>query len=314
MGPLVAFDPHAPEARAISSLFGETLILCAVIGAIVAGLVGYCIFRFRARSGDAEPTQVHGNRRLEVLWAVIPLGIVVWLFVLTANAMTVADAPVDRAPDLVVTAHQWWWEARYAQGAVTANEIHIPVGKQLLVGIESADVIHDFWVPQLGRKLDAIPGHPGAIWIEADAPGRYLGACAEFCGAEHAWMRIVVVAESQADFDAWQAHEQQPPQSPPNQPNQIDEAASRGAKLFNDRTCVTCHALAHTGHEPRIAPSLTHLAERETLGAGVLPNTPAELAHWLRDPQGVKPGCHMPDLQLTDAEVTDLVAYLETLR
>ncbi len=306
-GPVASpFDAHSPEAHAIARLFGETLVVCAVVGAIVVGLVGYCVVRFRA--GPREPSQTHGNTRLEIIWTLIPLAIVAGLFVRTAQTMGAADPPSDREPDLVVTGHQWWWEARYATGAITANEIHVPIGRDLLVRIESADVIHDFWVPQLGRKMDAVPGHPSFVWMQADAAGTYLGACAEYCGAEHAWMRIVVVAEPQTEFDAWERHQREPA------PRPATEAAIRGARDFTTKTCVMCHSVGGSGDQARVAPDLMHLAQRHSLGAGVLGNTPEELAFWLRDPQGVKPGSHMPDAQLTEAEVGDLVAYFETLR
>lgn len=301
-----AFDAHSPEAQAIARLFCETLVVCAVVGVLVAGLVGYCAMRFRAGAG--EPAQTHGMTWLEVTWTLIPLAIVTGLFVRTAQTMGVSDRPADREPDIVVTGHQWWWEGRYEGGAVTANEIHIPVGKDLLVRVESSDVVHDFWVPQLARKIDAVPGHPSSIWMQADAPGTYLGACAEYCGAQHAWMRIVVIAESQPDFDAWKRHQSEPGLPP------ATEAARRGARDFGTKTCIECHAVGGPGPQARIAPDLTHLALRQTLGAGVLDNTPADLARWLKDPQSVKPGSHMPDAQLTEAEVGDLVAYFETLR
>jgi cytochrome c oxidase subunit 2 len=306
------FDPHSPEARAISGLFEQTLWICAAIGLIVAVLVGWCVVRFRAKPGAAEPVQTHGHRGLEIAWTVGPLLVVIWLFGLTASAMGSSDPPADREPDLVVTGHQWWWEARYPNGLVTANEIHVPTGKELLVRIESADVIHDFWVPQLGRKIDAIPGHPSFIWMQADAPGTYLGACAEYCGSQHAWMRIVVVAQAPDELAAWERHEMEPAPVP------ATAAAARGAALFQDKTCVKCHAIGGAGgfggEQARVAPDLTHLAERATLGAGVIVNDPPGLARWLRDPQGVKPGSHMPDLNLSDAEVDDFVAYFETLR
>ena len=302
------FDPRSPEARAIAQLFDQTLVVCAVIGTLVALLLLIVVVRFRASVRPAEPPQVHGHKALEFAWTLLPLAIVIGLFVLTARAMAASDPPANREPDLVVIGHQWWWEARYPSGAVTANEIHVPAGKDLLVRVESADVIHDFWVPQLGRKVDATPGHPTHIWLQAEAPGTYTGACAEYCGSEHAWMRIVVVAQPQAEFDAWERHERAQTLAPP------DGAPMHGASLFVNKTCVKCHAIAGLGEQVQVAPDLTHLAERRTLGAGVIDNDPANLARWLRDPQGVKPGSHMPDLNLTDDEVNDLVAYFETLR
>jgi cytochrome c oxidase subunit II len=304
------FDPHSPEALAISTLFGQTLAVCAVIGAVVAGLVATCVVRFRSGKRPEVPVQMQGNRSLEIAWTLVPLAIVVGLFVLTAGAMAASDPPATRAPDIVVVGHQWWWEARYASGAVTANEIHVPVGKDLLVRVESTDVIHDFWVPQLGRKVDAVPGHPYSISLQADAPGTYLGACAEYCGAEHAWMRIVVVAQPQADFDAWEDRQRRPAALP----SPANAEATRGEAEFRAKTCITCHAIGGEGPPAQVAPDLTHLAERTTLGAGVLANDPAKLSRWLHDPQGVKPGSHMPDLHLSDREVSDLTAYLETLQ
>ncbi|MCA9621673.1 MAG: cytochrome c oxidase subunit II [Myxococcales bacterium] len=306
---IVTFDPRSPQAAAISALFEHTLVICGVIGALVTGLVGYCVLRFRAKPGDPLPIQVQGNTKLELLWTLIPLAIVGWIFALTLRAAAASDPPAEGDPDLVVMAHQWWWEIRYPSGAVTANEIHIPAGKRLLVRVESADVIHDFWVPQLARKIDAIPGRPNFVSLQANAPGRYEGTCAEFCGAQHAWMRLVVIAEPPADFEAWLRRQAEPAAAPRS------EQARSGARLFAEKTCVACHTIAGSASPPvRVAPDLTHLATRETLGAGVLENRPDELARWLKHPQAVKPGCHMPDFRLSDREVADLVAYLEELQ
>ncbi len=302
------FDAHSPETRAIAALFTETLLVCAVILAVVVGLVTFCIVRFRERPGDPEPRQIAGHTRLEIGWTLVPCVIVTVLFVLTARTMAASDAPADTEPDLVVIGHQWWWEARYPNGAVTANEIHIPVGKDLVVRVESADVIHDFWAPELGRKIDATPGHPVSIRIQADAPGVYHGACAEYCGAEHAWMRFDVVAEPRADFGAWVQRQLIPELIP------TSDSAARGARLFRERTCIQCHAVRGTGSVVRVAPDLTHFASRATLGAGVLTNTPDHLALWLKDPQSIKPGCHMPSLRLEDGEAKDLATYLGGLR
>ena len=156
--------------------------------------------------------------------------------------------------------------------------------------------------------MDAVPGHPNFFWMSADAPGSYGGACAEYCGAQHAWMRILVVAHEPAAFDAWQSEQLGPAGAP------ATAAAARGERVFRDEACGKCHAIAGRGFDGRVAPDLTHLASRSTLGAGVTDDTPADLPAWLRDPQSIKPGCHMPNFQLTDAKVDDLVAYLEELR
>lgn len=304
------FNPSSPQARAIADLFVLMLSIAAVTFAIVTGLIIYIAVRFRSRPGEDEPAQEFGQPKLEIIWTVGPLLIVTALFGFTVTTMRMADPSVgQQQPDLVVVGHQWWWEVRYPQvGVVTANEIHVPVGKRLLVRLESADVIHDFWVPQLGRKMDMVPGRANYLWLEASKTGSYLGACSEFCGVQHAWMRLLVIAERQADFDTWQRQQLQVAQVPT-----ADEAI-QGAQLFQQRTCVNCHAVAGTGAEARIAPDLTHLASRRTLGAGILENTPANLAVWLANPQAVKSGSYMPDLHLTAMEVRALVAYMETLR
>jgi cytochrome c oxidase subunit II len=302
------FDPHSPEARAIADLFVRTLWICAFIFVVVAGLVTYCVLRFRARPGDPEPRQIEGHKQLEIAWTLVPCLIVAGLFVLTTQAMARSDTPPDREPDLRVIGHQWWWEARYPNGAVVANEIHVPAGKDLVVRVESADVIHDFWAPALGRKIDATPGHPVLVSLQAETPGVYHGACAEYCGTQHAWMRFEVVADAPADFEAWVAHQAAPASLPES------DSATRGGRLFRDRTCVQCHAVRDgAGPVARVAPDLTHFASRRVLGAGVMQNTPEELYVWLKYPQSIKPGSHMPSLRLTDEETQDLANFLEEL-
>ena len=303
-----AFSPSSPFAASIARLFAITLVVCAVVGAVVVAAIAYSLTRFRAGPGEVEPPQVNGNRKLEIIWTAVPIAIVTGLFVMSIETMSRSDPPADRAPDLVVVGHQWWWEARYASGLVTANEIHVPTGKPLLVRLEAADVIHDFWVPQLARKMDAVPGHPNFFWMSADAPGEYGGACAEYCGTQHAWMRLLVVAQTPAAFDAWQAGQLAPAHAP------ASAGATRGERVFRNEACGNCHAIAGRGFEGRVAPDLTHLASRSTLGAGVSGDTPGDLTAWLHDPQSIKPGCHMPDFKLADAEVDDVATYLEELR
>ncbi len=302
------FSPASPQAAALADVFARTLLVCAVIFILVAGLIIWCMLRYRRRPGGGEPKQTAGNEKLEVTWTAASILVLVWLFVLTVRAMNASDPPSDRPPDLAVIGHQWWWEVRYPNGAVTANEIHIPTGSNLLVRAGSADVIHDFWVPQLGRKIDTIPGRSNHTWLRADEPGEYLGACAEYCGAEHAWMRIRVVAEPPEEFAAWVGHQAEPAAGP------ATPAAIRGEAIFREQTCLNCHGIRGVTAETRVAPDLTHFADRETIGAGVLTNNVDNLTRWLKDPQRIKRGVHMPSFRLTTAEIDDLLASLETLQ
>ena len=297
------FSPQSPEAQAITTIFTYFLVLAAIIFLIVAGLVGYSMVRYRAREGDAEPRPTFGHRRLEITWTVIPLVVVLAIFVFTIRTMAYVDAPLepDQSPDLVITGHQWWWEARYPNGATTAREIHIPAGRRLLARIESADVIHDFWAPQLARKMDAVPGRMGYIWLRADVPGTYQGACSEFCGMQHAGMRFQVIAEPETDFSAWVERQAEAP------------AADPGERLFRERKCADCHATSAGDDRRLIGPPLAHIASRKLLGAN-LPNTPENLARWITSPQSILPGNRMPDSHLPAAELQELTRFLETRR
>jgi cytochrome c oxidase subunit 2 len=301
-------SPASPQAKALSDLFGVTLIVCGVIFLLIVGLIAWCLVRFRDRAGNPEPNQTTGNSKMEIGWTVASALVLVFLFVLTARAMQVSDPAPLRGSDLTVIGHQWWWEIRYPDGTVTANEIHIPIGSDILVGIGSADVIHSFWVPQLGRKIEAIPGRVNQIWIRADHPGEYFGTCAEFCGEQHAWMRILVIAQPPDEFKAWL--KQEAVRAPPAESG----AAGMGETFFREQACMVCHDVGGDHANTPVGPDLTHFAGRRTIGAGVAPNTDTDLRRWLKNPQQVKPGCHMPDFRLTPTEVEDLRAYLDTLK
>jgi cytochrome c oxidase subunit 2 len=293
--------PASPQAAAISNLFIGTLYFLGAILILVTGLVLYAIIRYRDRPGSPEALQVFGSTRLEILWTAVPVLSLAVLATFMVRTMMASDPPSagDR-PDVRLIAHQWWWEIIYLKsGATAANEIHIPTGKRLLFDFRSADVIHDFWVPALGRKIDVVPGHPNRLWIEADKPGTYLGACAEFCGNEHAWMRIMVIADPPDRFAAWLKQQAAPPAQPATAEEQL------GAKIFRDRICTNCHLRG-------VGPDLAHIAGRRTLAAGAADNTPQNLAAWLHDPNTFKPDSNMPDFKLSDDEVRALVAYLET--
>lgn len=303
------FTSASHQEQAIAHLFVIVLIWMGVILALVTGLVTYIVIVYR-KKGEGEPRQVFGNRRLELIWTAGPILLLIYIFIATVHTIAVSDPrTANRSPEMTIIAHQWWWEVHYTgTGVVTANEIHFPVGKPMLVEFKSADVIHDFWVPALGRKVDIIPGHPNRLWIDVDRAGTYLGTCAEYCGAEHAWMRIRVIAQPPAQFDQWEREQEQIPPEP------TTGDAAAGLALFRALPCINCHTIRGLGPTPSLAPDLTHLASRETLAAGRLKNTPQNLAAWLRDPGYFKPGTQMPNLRLSNEQVNDLVAYLETLR
>lgn len=314
------FDPASPQAELIRDLFVEVLCISAGIFMIVSGLILLALWKFRA--GDATPKQDFGSHRREIAWLVGPVIIVLWIFaisaklILTLNAVPpLYAAPGERADasdavDLVVTGHQWWWEVEYpGTDIISANEIHIPTNKKLRVKVRSDDVIHSFWVAQLARKMDAIPGHENYIWLEASKPGVYQGRCAEFCGNQHAWMNFQVVAHSPEEFDEWKTHQETTPPLPDEQ------QAIAGKELFMTQfTCSQCHTISGTPAEANFAPNLTHLASRTELGSGRLPNSRENLRTWLHNPQALKPGCKMPNFKLSDEHLDQLVAYLETLK
>jgi cytochrome c oxidase subunit II len=303
-------SPVSPQAAAISQLFIGTLIFLAVIFLLVVFLMALAIYRYRDRPGAPEPAQSFGSRRIEIIWTAVPIFCLVVLTIFVGWTMHVSDPPADgRPPDIRIVGHQWWWEIDYLKsGVVAANEIHIPTGQRFYLELLSADVIHDFWAPQLARKMDIIPGHPNHIWLEADVPGVYLGACAEFCGNEHAWMRFQVVAEPQDQFDAW-LRDQSAGAPAPSSP-----AEQHGRELFTERTCANCHTIKGTLANQRIGPDLTHLISRRLIAAGAAVNTPDNLTLWLHDPNTFKPGSNMPNLHLSTDDEHDLVAYLETLK
>ena len=302
--------PQSHYARSIFELSSAVLWVCLAIFLLVAGLVSYAGWKFRARPGEADPRQVFGSTKWEMAYVIPPTVLLAVIFGFTLHVMHTSDPPAQASgDDIVVVGHQWWWEVRYPKlGFRTANEIHIPAGRDIQFGFESADVIHDFWVPELGRKIDVIPGRHAKGWLAADHPGTYLGACAEFCGKEHAWMRIRVIADDPAAFAAWTSQEKRNGASPQS------VAVQRGRQYVMNMPCANCHMIAGTSAQGVVGPALTHLASRETLAAGRMQNTPERLSAWLQDPDRYKPGSHMPNLRLTDDQRNDIVQYLETLK
>jgi cytochrome c oxidase subunit 2 len=304
------FNPSSPEMKAMSDLNNYMLGIALVILGIIVIAVIYIIIRYRKKKDDdGEPYQNFGNLKLEIVWTAIPVVIVAGLFLLTCSTMRAVDPPRgDRKPDIVIIGHQWWWEIYYPKsGVFTANEVHVPVGEKMLARLESVDVIHDYWVPELGRKMDLVPGHPNYMWLSSGKTGVYLGACAEFCGAQHANMRIRVVVQSEEDFKKWEQEQLVIPPTP------TSGIAAKGAQLFLTKACMNCHTIRGTAAAARVGPNLTHHTTRATIGAGVLTDTPENLTKWLTNPQKYKLGALMPNMKLTASQVKSIVAYLEAL-
>ena len=307
--------PADTPAKAIYDLSFFVLGITGAIFVIVTALLIYVIARFKRRStdDDREPPQIYGSNQVEMAWTVVPVLIVVVLFLTTARVIFgVQDAPRPKdAVDVTVIGHQFWWEFRYPkQGVVTANELHVPVSDPksptpTFMTLLSADVDHSFWVPELGGKTDLIPNHPNSMWIDPHTAGVYLGQCAQFCGTQHAKMLLRVVVQPRAEFDKWLSDQQRAASQ--------DANVAAGRHVFETQSCINCHTVSGTVATGRFGPDLSHLASRQTIASGAAENTSAELRSWIRDPEGIKPGCLMPAMNLNDQQLDQLTAYLTTL-
>ncbi|MGH7458298.1 MAG: cytochrome c oxidase subunit II [Longimicrobiaceae bacterium] len=312
--PQTSLAPRSDFARDIDGLFWLTVYLGVGVGVAVFAVIGYITVRYRYRPGQKEPEQVHGHTRLELAWTLIPALILTVVAVPTVQVIfeTQAEAP-EGALEVQVIGHQWWWQFRYPAGGdtvVTANEIHVPVGRPVELVMTSADVIHSFWVPQMGGKRDLIPNRTTSIVFTPEESGVYLGQCAEFCGDSHALMKMRLIAHQPAEFEEWLANEA----SPAVEPLDTGSAVAYGKQLFQSVGCAGCHTIRGTDYTFGVqGPDLTHLARRGTIAAGVLENNAANLAGWINDPQGLKPGALMQNTGWTERDVKYLVAYLQTL-
>src|SRR5699024_4817310 len=296
-----------PGADALDTLFIYYLIAAVFVFLSVVGFITYILFKYRNRNREGEPPQVYGSTKVEVSLTLLATALVGFFFYLTlVTIFKTKKAAGEHCRDLVITGHQWWWEARYPQSEVTtANEIHVPVGKRILLRFKSADVIHSWWVPDFGQKMDVIPGKTNHLWLQVEKPGLYLGACSEFCGAQHAWMRIRVIAQPPEDFRRWNRQQAKPAVSIALG----NSLAALGKRLFSQKTCGNCHAIKGTKNSGSVGPDLTHLASRQTLLTGKMANTPENLNRWINDPQKVKAGAHMPRFIFDQKQVNALVSY-----
>lgn len=323
-----ALGPQGPAAGEIARLWWILFAMGAAIYVLVVVLVLAALFRRRARrAGGADGAAItppaalpatadeRGRSRAYngfvvfggIVMPVVVLSLVLFFTVTTLRALS---APETRPEDTIrLIGRQWWWEVGYPErNIVAANEMHIPVGRPVRIELESADVIHSFWVPELHGKLDMIPGKRNVLWIQADRPGEYLSLCAEFCGTQHAKMLLVVVAEEEEEYEAWLARQAQPI-APPSDP-----LLARGQEVFLAANCVECHTVRGTHATGNLGPDLTHVGSRRTLAAGTEPNTLGSLSGWIVDAQHVKPGNLMPTSPMPADDLTALAAWMFSLK
>lgn len=318
-----ALDPAGSQAAHISQQWWFFFWILAAIFAVVAVFLFLAISSRRppAREASLEellPPDRKGDSRLSRYVIACVITTVVILFgllfsdVLTGRAVYALSSDPN-ALIIKITGRQWWWEVQYddpqpSNVLTTANEIHIPTGRTVKIDLRSLDVIHSFWVPNMHGKKDLIPGHPTSTWLKADREGRFRGQCAEFCGYQHAHMRLDFVAESPEKFEAWIAAQRAVGNAPTTASQQ------RGQELFLQNQCITCHAIQGTNARAMVGPDLTHFGGRNLLAAGALPNTPRDLAAWIANPQNIKPGVKMPANQFSADDLNALVDYLESLK
>jgi cytochrome c oxidase subunit 2 len=326
-----SLKPAGPYARETKALFDQVFWFGAVpVFVLVEGGIVLILIKYRHRKGrDRMPPQIHGNTRLEIGWTIVPAVILAVVMVPTvATIWDLARTPPDDALNVKVIGQQWWWKFEYTDADMqtaaetpgpitTANEMVIPTGRVVYLtvtsgvgGIEDAEVIHSFWVPQLAGGQDAIPNQDNHILLQADEPGVYQGQCKEFCGLSHGIMKVQVRALAPDDFDAWAAGQKQDAVEP------TSGLAARGYDLFTDQdnSCISCHAVRGSPALGTAGPDLTHFASRGCMVGCMLDNhDPQDIETWLRDPPAFKPGSFMPDYGLSEDEIDALTAYLQTL-
>ncbi len=332
--PQSSIDPRSDFAESIHSLYVLIFRITLVILILIWGIMAYVMVKYRARPGTPHPRQIHGHLGIEILWTLLPAVLVVVIAIPTIQTVFRTQRPPgDDALIVDVIGHQFWWEFRYPDGVVTANELHLPVGRPVSLRLQSADVIHSFWVPMLGGKRDLNPvvrrpegdtiPHNNWLHFTINEAGLYRGQCAEFCGQSHSIMGVRVVAETDAEFESWKNAWRGPtldtvPAAEGNEPAEVAAADSIAATLdsavvadagaqggggaarielgrqtFHSNTCIACHAIQGTTAAGPVGPNLTLLGRRTTI-VGWLDNTPDNLARWITAPHSIKPGALMP--------------------
>ena len=315
-GPLNTLARDGTTGSSETSLGWFLVIVSCAVVLIVTSLVLAAWTRSRGRHTRDDAVFAGSSGLPWIAWGgvVIPSIVLVAAFLFTIGTLDAVAAP-ERAPaaTIQIIGHQWWWEVRYegagpAQGVVTANEIHVPVGEPVRLELSTSDVIHSFWVPELAGKTDLIPGQTNTTWIEARHAGVFGGTCGEYCGAQHAHMQIRVIADPPGRFQQWLV-DQRAPAGQASAPSAAD-----GLRVFMTSGCANCHSIRGTLAGGAVGPDLTHIASRTTIAAGALPNTEANLMGWIVGAQAIKPGSDMPTIAVPARDLQSLAAYLETLK
>jgi cytochrome c oxidase subunit 2 len=310
--------PGGPAAHRIAALGWFVLITFLIVTAIMWVLVFWLALRRRGTLAEYMPWDAPEDRRWIIVGGfIIPVVILATIFVTMLHTMSefpMGDNERHLKVDIQVIGHQWWWEVHYIAGGVhqqvvTANEIHIPAGRPVVIGLTSADVIHSFWVPRLHGKVDLNPGMVNHIRLQADRPGTYRGECAEYCGPQHAHMILSVVADPPAKYEAWLERQRRPAAEP------ASAAAARGRQLFMSGPCVVCHSIRGTDARGQVGPDLTHIGSRTGIAANAYPNTTGSLEAWIVHAQSLKPYARMPNITAFKGdEVRALTTYLQSLK
>jgi cytochrome c oxidase subunit II len=309
-------DPQGPQARHLADLFWVFTAVCAAIWLAVMVVLLAALLRRRGQSGEPLQLEPARERRAMVVIggaAAATLVTVVVLTLLSFLSQRHLFARENAAVTITVTGMQWWWDVRYEAGTPdqtfnSANELHVPVGRPVTVKLKATDVIHSFWVPSLFGKQDLIPGQDNEIQFTAARPGIYRGQCAEFCGWQHAHMGLIVVAVPPPEFEDWRKAQIAPAPLPD------DSIRKKGAEIFAGKACVMCHTVRGTSAGSRVGPDLTHFASRKSIASATLDMSRGNVAAWVIDPQGIKPGVNMPNVPIAPDEIDPLVSYLMGLK
>jgi cytochrome c oxidase subunit II len=307
-----SLDPEGPAARTMADLWWLMLALGLAVFVAFAAFLALALFRRRPPPGDRPGEERAGafNRWILGAGVVAPLLIIAVVFGATVGAMRRIPMKAQTGNlEIEVVGHMWWWKVRYpAAGVTTANELHLPVGRPVTVRLTSADVIHSFWVPALGGKLDLLPDGVNTLVLQADEPGEHRNRCAEYCGLQHTKMGMVVVAEPADRFEAWLAEQRHSAADP------ATAEQRHGRDVFLRAKCAECHTIQGTSAGGEKGPDLTHVGSRRSLGAATVLNTQERLAQWVADPHSIKRGVAMPAADLPPADIDAIVAYLQSLR